>query len=667
MSLASRDDAVGALARLKLAPRLKLPRQVYGSLAMCLLATGTAHALELGDATIRSGLGQALVVQIPYRLAASEQIAANCVSLTRPLTDDGTPAYTATDGIEILPTHIQVFGSMLVREPLIGLHVRVQCPGVPHIVRSYVLFVDPPAQAPIATYAPAETVPLAVPAAPTAVAVAPVTVVPRGPVSPRASGTTGGAIAQGEFYRVVRGDTLSGIASRIADRPGNIWQTADAVFAANPTAFTNGNPDLIQEGREILIPLLDGAASAALAAADIQAAPPVPAVARSVTAPPTPIPAPAVAIEPEVLNAAPAAQTSDIVDIAPVPAAAPAVRAEAPALRAPAPSAGVPDADAAPVPVEDVAAIVPSGDTAAGPVVTSSYSFLAIGAGLLLLLSPLFFMFRRRNVRGPFVRDDVKTLDLDATIPSALTSASASVSAASTAPAAEPAAGPAPARYTAPTLRRAPAPSVAPSTPSVDEVDEVEKTIAMPAPAINALDVHGMTVTEIDPTDLDETLALAAPAMPAAPAADKAYEAGSATIEDELLDASTILLRDVEAEFARRQVLESADDREPSRFDGGTQTMTLVDLDLLRQDYEAELTLTQLNSPALRDAVADLKVTEAALAAGEKTAVYETLEDYEAAEAAAVAKPKAATPAKTAKPRKPRKPRARKPRAAAKA
>jgi hypothetical protein len=44
-------------------------------------------------------------------------------------------------------------------------------------------------------------------------------------------------------------------------------------------------------------------------------------------------------------------------------------------------------------------------------------------------------------------------------------------------------------------------------------------------------------------------------------------------------------------------------------------TLTIVEVDLLRQDYEAEHTLTQQASLALRDAIADLAATKAARAA----------------------------------------------------
>jgi hypothetical protein len=52
-------------------------------------------------------------------------------------------------------------------------------------------------------------------------------------------------------------------------------------------------------------------------------------------------------------------------------------------------------------------------------------------------------------------------------------------------------------------------------------------------------------------------------------------------------------------------------------------TLTFVELDMLRQDYEAEHTLTQQASEALRNAVADLEATKAALASTSETVTRE--------------------------------------------
>jgi hypothetical protein len=60
--------------------------------------------------------------------------------------------------------------------------------------------------------------------------------------------------------------------------------------------------------------------------------------------------------------------------------------------------------------------------------------------------------------------------------------------------------------------------------------------------------------------------------------------------------------------------------RSQRALDDEPMTLTIVDLDMLRQDYEAEHTLTQALSEELRSAVADLEATKAARAAARETA-----------------------------------------------
>ena len=157
------------------------------------------------------------------------------------------------------------------------------------------------------------------------------------------------------------------------------------------------------------------------------------------------------------------------------------------------------------------------------------------------------------------------------------------------------------------------------------------------------------TVSESHPVDLD----IGAPASSHVP-----VDWFNAQVEKVADDDTTMLMVDVEAEFARR-AMSNGHGAEPSRseraaLDRDTHTMTHVELDLLRQDYEAELTLTQANSQALRDAVAELEATQAAYAANGETARYEALERASADGGGVRGEAKA----KTARARKPRKRRA---------
>ena len=123
-------------------------RAIAYAVAVLMSSPVPSVALELGDAAIRSSLGQTLLVEIPYRLAADERLTPACIGLAAPRRDDALPAYSRLGRIGITPTHIEIFGDSRVLEPLIGLTVDVHCAAAPHFVRSYQLFVDPPARIP---------------------------------------------------------------------------------------------------------------------------------------------------------------------------------------------------------------------------------------------------------------------------------------------------------------------------------------------------------------------------------------------------------------------------------------------------------------------------------------------------------------------------------------
>ena len=262
------------------------PLQALAACVAGLLACGpfTSSALELGEATMRSALGQSLAVQIPYRLADGEQLKSACIGLSpASAVDEGLPIYAPASRIAVTPTHIEIFGQTRVVEPLIGLTLDIHCDTVPHFVRSYQLFVDPSERMPTAldgdtrlvAAAPTRAQAIETPATqPRASAQKPAVaqrdseqqsadapVTSGANTSPRARGQDGGAVAQGQTYLVIAGDTLSGIAARVSDRAGTIHETAEAIFAANPQAFRRGNRDLLEAGRSITIPVLtDGAA-----------------------------------------------------------------------------------------------------------------------------------------------------------------------------------------------------------------------------------------------------------------------------------------------------------------------------------------------------------------------------------------------------------------------
>ncbi|MEO8464372.1 MAG: hypothetical protein ABI640_03460 [Gammaproteobacteria bacterium] len=585
------------------------------AIGLLLLAPFTASALELGEASIKSGLGESLLVEIPYRLAGTEQLVSACVGLAPERTANELPTYSSVTRISVTPTHIQIFDERRVLEPLIGLNVEVHCADAPHFVRSYQLFVDPPTRIPTIlsngpAVAAAQTQPAidatrlvvaplaATPAVATETAThtatprrlanAPVATTERSNVSPRARGLEGGDLPQGQTYRVVRGDTLSGIAARIAGRPVTINEAADAIFAANPAAFARGNPDLIEEGRSLTIPNLLPS-SAALAAPSAPALPAVGEAERPAAPPVAAVdsaPEPSTAAQPLKADAASRSVSQDA------------------SLPLPAPAAVVATPRAAPVAVPTSSNVAPA---APSPVVTGrlSWWFIAalVVAALILLWAPLAFVRRRREqqaaaesnsqVREPLRRRPVELASRMGVVEGSMTGTHAA--------------------------KQAIAMSGAEPTPVVDSA------AALPA----HLEALARSISSTDPVDFN----IGAPTRerveevddrgPIIDARDDTFEEG----------APTALMPDMANEPTVRQPTSSSKAKRTEQpIDDDKHTLTIVEIDMLRRDYEAEHTLTQHASQDLRDAIADLAATKAAHAATAETATLESPQMEEAAD-----------------------------------
>jgi len=65
-------------------------------------------------------------------------------------------------------------------------------------------------------------------------------------------------IATSSRYLVQSGDSLSQIASRIENRSVALWPAVAEIFAANPDAFLNNDPNLLKAGSWLVIPDMTG-------------------------------------------------------------------------------------------------------------------------------------------------------------------------------------------------------------------------------------------------------------------------------------------------------------------------------------------------------------------------------------------------------------------------
>jgi len=220
------------------------------------LAGVPASAIELGELTTHSRLGQPLRASIAYALGPNERLSDSCVSLGAGASASGLPGVGRAT-ISIGDGTILLTGKTPIREPMVTANVVVDCAYTANLSREYMLFIDPPGtsfdqpasadSSPVAAAAPArQSSPVRRTAA----------------VATR-SATTASAVKQDPIgtstrYRVQAGDSLSLIAERIENRSIGLWSAVNAIFAANPDAFINNDPNKLKAGSWLTIPSLDG-------------------------------------------------------------------------------------------------------------------------------------------------------------------------------------------------------------------------------------------------------------------------------------------------------------------------------------------------------------------------------------------------------------------------
>jgi len=216
-----------------------------------------ASALELGELTVQSRLGQPLRASIAFALAPSEQLADHCVTLRPGPSVSGLPGFGPAT-VRVSNGVIMLTGTTPVREPMVAAHVVVNCPYSANLSREYLLFFDPIRSANEPVYQQT-TVTQQVSAQAEPVKVAP-TAIER-PVAPIVSKPVIKDIARSTRYQVQRGESLSEIAARIQNRPLGLWPAVNAIFEANPSAFTNNDPNNLKAGSWLSIPSFDGNAA----------------------------------------------------------------------------------------------------------------------------------------------------------------------------------------------------------------------------------------------------------------------------------------------------------------------------------------------------------------------------------------------------------------------
>ncbi len=224
------------------------------------IAAAPAAALELSDIRVHSTIGQPLRASIAYALGPNEALADTCVTLQPTRGGGGLPSVDrgsliVADGV------IAITGASVVREPLMTLRLNIRCPYTAQLTRDFMMFIDPAGTTQQAIPAPTPERVVTQPqlAAPPVRTQQRAAVRPQRPVEP---------IAEATRYRVQPGDTLSGIAQRIENRPVGLWDAVNTIFAANPGAFIDNDPNKLKAGSWLSIPSFGAGAATTIAAAE---------------------------------------------------------------------------------------------------------------------------------------------------------------------------------------------------------------------------------------------------------------------------------------------------------------------------------------------------------------------------------------------------------------
>ncbi|RON43423.1 peptidoglycan-binding protein [Pseudomonas frederiksbergensis] len=216
---------------------VQVRKLVLAIAAASALSSGMAHALGLGELTLKSTLNQPLVAEIEL-LDVKDLTAAEVVpSLASP--DDfakaGVDRQAFLNDLTFTPvlnasgkSILRVTSSKPLSEPMVKFLVQVMWPNG-RLLRDYSVLLDPSKFSPQTADAAAQPAPSQAVSAPTTGATKPST------------------------YTTTPRDTLWEIAAK-ARNGGSVQQTMLAIQALNPEAFINGNINLLKTGQVLRMP-----------------------------------------------------------------------------------------------------------------------------------------------------------------------------------------------------------------------------------------------------------------------------------------------------------------------------------------------------------------------------------------------------------------------------
>jgi pilus assembly protein FimV len=253
---------------------MKLKRFATQLMATGLIAVPLlANAAGLGKLSVKSALGQPLAAEIELFAADKAELDSLTASLAsdqafREARVDYSPVLSSLRfAVEKRPNGkavLKVTSSRPINDPFVDMLVELSWASG-RLVREYTMLIDPPGMAtqqPVAVTPPrAAAKPAPAPAAQTpAAAAAPAATPAAAAATASKPAPAPDRQADADSVTVQRGDTLTGIASRVRPEGVSLEQTLLGLYRENPKAF-DGNMNRLKAGKTLAVPSAEEAAA----------------------------------------------------------------------------------------------------------------------------------------------------------------------------------------------------------------------------------------------------------------------------------------------------------------------------------------------------------------------------------------------------------------------
>ena len=211
-----------------------------------------SYAIGLQEIQIKSHLGEPLNATVMLTNPPASTLNSSCFTVLPKTSGSDFPGVSnATASVSKVSGGyaVNIRSTNVIKEPITSITLASNCSALPIIERTYTMMIDPAGvhqeRVTQAIYTPRNNT-----RSVTALNSTNLQLNSRPAVRTNLS-----SIPQNNSYQIQRGDSLSSISARIQNTPENsMWSVAASIFATNPKAFVNNNPDYIIQGSTLAIP-----------------------------------------------------------------------------------------------------------------------------------------------------------------------------------------------------------------------------------------------------------------------------------------------------------------------------------------------------------------------------------------------------------------------------